>query len=94
MIKRMAVLLLLSFALVGDPVAMAETHPVSGESSWASVLEADRPQAPRLPGSPSVARPMLYQYCCKTCSAGKACGDSCISRDKQCRVGAGCACDG
>jgi hypothetical protein len=34
------------------------------------------------------------QQCCKICSAGKACGDTCISRDKTCRVGAGCACDG
>ena len=32
--------------------------------------------------------------CCKTCHAGKACGDSCISRDKSCHKGRGCACDG
>jgi hypothetical protein len=32
--------------------------------------------------------------CCKICKAGKACGDSCIARDKQCHVGKGCACDG
>ena len=32
--------------------------------------------------------------CCKTCRAGKACGDSCISRDKECHKGNGCACDG
>ena len=32
--------------------------------------------------------------CCKTCKAGKACGDSCISRDKTCKKGKGCACDG
>jgi hypothetical protein len=32
--------------------------------------------------------------CCKVCKAGKACGDSCISRDKQCHKGKGCACDG
>ena len=32
--------------------------------------------------------------CCKTCKKGKACGDSCISRDKECHVGRGCACDG
>jgi len=31
--------------------------------------------------------------CCKTCSTGKACGDSCISRDYQCHEGNGCACD-
>jgi len=32
--------------------------------------------------------------CCKVCSVGKACGDTCISRDKTCHVGPGCACDG
>ena len=32
--------------------------------------------------------------CCKTCRAGKACGDSCIARDKVCHKGKGCACDG
>ena len=32
--------------------------------------------------------------CCKTCKEGKACGDSCISKDKTCDVGPGCACDG
>jgi len=35
----------------------------------------------------------VAQRCCKHCSAGKACGDSCISREKQCRKGPGCACD-
>jgi hypothetical protein len=32
--------------------------------------------------------------CCKVCSVGKACGNTCISRDNTCRVGQGCACDG
>lgn len=32
--------------------------------------------------------------CCKICSKGKACGDSCISRDYTCHKGVGCACDG
>lgn len=32
--------------------------------------------------------------CCKVCKAGKACGNSCISRDKQCHRPKGCACDG
>jgi hypothetical protein len=31
--------------------------------------------------------------CCKVCSAGQACGASCISRAYTCRVGRGCACD-
>jgi len=32
--------------------------------------------------------------CCKVCTRGKACGDTCIARDKTCHVGPGCACDG
>ncbi len=32
--------------------------------------------------------------CCKICKKGKACGDSCIARDKQCNEPPGCACDG
>ncbi len=32
--------------------------------------------------------------CCKVCKKGKACGDSCIARDKQCHQPRGCACDG
>ena len=31
--------------------------------------------------------------CCKVCRKGKACGDSCISREKTCEKGKGCACD-
>ena len=34
------------------------------------------------------------EECCKVCRKGKACGDTCIARDKTCRVGPGCACDG
>ncbi len=42
----------------------------------------------------SSERPIvLAQACCKMCSKGKACGDTCISRDKSCHVGSGCACD-
>ena len=33
------------------------------------------------------------ESCCKRCSKGKACGDSCIARDRKCTKGKGCACD-
>jgi hypothetical protein len=36
----------------------------------------------------------VAQACCKICRKGKACGDTCISRDDQCHVPPGCACDG
>lgn len=32
--------------------------------------------------------------CCKVCTTGRACGDSCIQATKTCHVGPGCACDG
>lgn len=32
--------------------------------------------------------------CCKMCSKGKACGNSCIARWKTCHKGKGCACNG
>ncbi|NJK32355.1 MAG: hypothetical protein HC927_08075, partial [Deltaproteobacteria bacterium] len=31
--------------------------------------------------------------CCMTCDAGKACGDACIDKNKQCNIIGGCACD-
>jgi hypothetical protein len=33
-------------------------------------------------------------YCCKICTKGKACGNTCISRSYTCHVGPGCACNG
>ncbi|HEY0940325.1 MAG TPA: hypothetical protein VGE08_09535 [Steroidobacter sp.] len=30
--------------------------------------------------------------CCKVCTKGKPCGDTCIAQDKICHVGSGCAC--
>lgn len=38
--------------------------------------------------------PTGAKTCCRVCTTGKACGDSCIARDKTCRVGSGCACNG
>lgn len=50
------------------------------------------------PSSISCASPTwaasAYAACCKVCSKGKACGDSCIARDKTCHKGKGCACNG
>jgi hypothetical protein len=32
--------------------------------------------------------------CCKVCSLGKACGDSCINASETCHTAGGCACNG
>lgn len=34
------------------------------------------------------------EKCCKICTKGKACGNTCISRSYQCHQPPGCACDG
>lgn len=45
--------------------------------------------------APDFAHPTpVALSCCKVCSVGKACGNTCISRNKTCHVGPGCACDG
>jgi hypothetical protein len=59
-------------------------------------FEAD-PRSPEFLQSLGIEEPKAYaaQYgCCKICRQGKACGNTCISRDKACHVGPGCACDG
>jgi hypothetical protein len=33
------------------------------------------------------------ESCCKVCTTGKACGDSCINAGYDCQKGEGCACD-
>ncbi len=37
--------------------------------------------------------PLIDAACCKVCTKGKACGNSCISRDKTCHKPPGCACN-
>jgi hypothetical protein len=41
-----------------------------------------------------LTRPALQKECCRICTKGKACGDSCIARDKVCHQPPGCACNG
>ena len=44
--------------------------------------------------SQSSYSPEPSAYCCKICSKGKVCGNSCISRSYTCHKAPGCACDG
>ena len=49
------------------------------------------------PGSalaPTYVDAEVVKQCCKVCREGKACGDSCIARDRDCHKPPGCACDG
>jgi hypothetical protein len=37
-------------------------------------------------------RAAAEKQCCKVCSKGKPCGDTCIEKDDVCHVPPGCAC--
>lgn len=58
------------------------------------------PPLPQLrePDKPPVTAPDRHSKpsgaCCKVCHKGKACGDTCIARDKTCNAAPGCACEG
>lgn len=40
------------------------------------------------------AEALKQPVCCKVCTKGKACGNTCIARDKICHQPPGCACNG
>lgn len=48
------------------------------------------PSSDARPSAPTASPPS----CCRTCKAGKACGDACIAKTDDCTKPPGCACDG
>ncbi len=58
--------------------------------------QQERRQATPSPPSQSLAQGKCIprSQCCKVCSKGRACGNSCISTSYTCRKGRGCACNG
>ena len=84
-------LVVLSIVCAGNGI---DTSPAEAE-----VIAQRAPEKPRHPArqKPAPERPEPAQpapkSCCKTCSKGKACGDSCILRRSTCHKPPGCACD-
>lgn len=67
----------------------AEASDASKDAFFATVVT----QARENPWKSTVTV-LPARECCKVCSRGKACGDTCIAQDNTCHVGPGCACDG
>jgi hypothetical protein len=85
------VLVLMAATMLSTSVAAPSARVDTQVSKYSLVMEAARAaRADRSSGSTTAA----HGQCCKICTVGKACGDTCISRDKICHVGQGCACDG
>jgi hypothetical protein len=85
--------------LAVDRVALAESHA----SSFADLAEscgADgvATSPAEMPAAEAMDRmlmtPAPLSACCRICSVGIACGNTCISARYTCHVGAGCACNG
>ena len=83
LVRALAVLV----ALLSAPIAQAGAGapPPSGfepAAIWDGLRQRSAPER------------VFAAACCKTCHKGKACGDSCISRNCTCHKPPGCACDG
>jgi len=93
LIKAMMLMLALCFA----SVASAEQTPdISGE--WVTqaelIVSGEETECDLV--FDTIPEELLFAQggCCRTCSKGKACGNSCISRNYTCHQPRGCACDG
>lgn len=69
------------------PLLLAST---STARPTATLVPYIRPTTYVVPQQP----PPQPRACCKVCTTGKACGDSCIARSKTCHKPPGCACNG
>ncbi|WP_152629551.1 hypothetical protein [Haliangium ochraceum] len=80
------------------PVPVPATNPADAASAppaqAAPPAPADGKRLEDAPGASWLEVSDSGGYCCRVCSRGKACGDSCIARNRTCRRGPGCACDG
>ena len=73
---------------VGDPVsvgacAFVQSPLLTFGADQAEGVQDDRPKRNCRERS----------SCCKVCGEGKACGNSCIRADYNCRKGGGCSCN-
>jgi hypothetical protein len=95
---RFIAVLIATVALTG-PTALADSfHAEVSPLSHAESVPIERlARSSKFFASLGITQSMsapAAQSCCKICSRGKACGNTCIARDKVCHVGPGCACDG
>lgn len=77
-----------------DGTVTVQAHP---NGSYIVLNERTSRAAPAPTPTPAAgqgaATPQTPGACCRVCTRGKACGNSCINRGYQCRQPPGCACD-
>lgn len=85
-----------SNAAYGDGTSndSASSNPTTGDQTTNDTASGAPTSNVTTSGAPTTVEPISHEACCKVCRTGKACGDSCIAKDKACHGYGGCACDG
>jgi hypothetical protein len=87
-----------AFCLVLVSAAFADSS-ASGQASQLAAIVSKMPRVDpfervRENQEAEKGEASIAAKCCKVCLKGKACGNTCIARNKVCHVPPGCACDG
>ena len=92
---RVLRLLVMAAVLVATATILGHANePDPTPASERAVAVSDAPVEMTLaPREIEQPQSIIGAACCKVCSTGKACGNSCISRTKTCHKPPGCACD-
>ena len=78
-----------------DPAPVEAAPPTAPDPGPPATPDAEAaPEPSWTTEQPADESPSQRGGCCKICRKGCACGNTCISCSKTCRVGPGCACDG
>lgn len=78
-----------------DPAPVEAAPPTAPDPGPPAIPDAEAaPEPSWTTEQPADESPSQRGGCCKICRKGCACGNTCISCSKTCRVGPGCACDG
>jgi hypothetical protein len=93
-VAKLSVVVLIAVSMTTS-IAAADipSHEITAEQFLREVASAHA-GTNEFPSTVSRVSDAVNQQCCKICTTGKACGDTCIVRDKTCQIGAGSACDG
>lgn len=73
--------------------AQADSYARTVRPTPAPTTAPPRPVSTSPPQTAPAPAPPVTRNCCRICTTGKACGDSCINRSFNCYRGVGCACD-
>lgn len=76
------------FALSGATTAAEPARVEKAELAEILAAAVDSTNSPL----ESNGKKLIAAKCCKVCTNGKPCGDTCIAQEKVCHVGPGCAC--